>query len=72
MFSKKIVVKIDGMHCSHCAERVKKSLGEIANVKAVKVNLDKKNATVSYKDSIDLDSVKKNIEELEFKYLGVE
>ena len=65
------VIKIEGMHCDNCAKRVKESLEKIEGVKSVKVNLNGKNATIKYKDTINLGLVKSSIEELEFKYLGV-
>ena len=71
MLGKKIIVNIEGMSCSHCAKRVEEGLKKIENVKSVKVNLDKKNATVIYKNEIDVDDIKKSIEELDFKYKGV-
>ena len=72
MFGKKIVVKIDGMSCSHCAKRVEEGLKKIDNVKSVKVDLNNKKATVTYKDSIDTDMIEKTINELEFEFKGIE
>lgn len=72
MIGKKIIVNIDGMSCSHCAKRVEDALKEIDNVKSVKVNLDKKNATITYKNDIDIDIVKDKIDELDFKFIGYE
>ena len=72
MFGKKIVVKIDGMSCSHCAKRVEDGLKKIDNVKTVKVDLNNKKATVTYKDSIDTDMIEKTINELEFEFKGIE
>ena len=72
MFGKKIVVKIDGMSCSHCAKRVEDGLKKIDNVKSVKVDLNNKKATVTYKDSIDTDMIEKTINELEYEFKGIE
>lgn len=72
MFGKKIVVKIDGMSCSHCAKRVEEGLKKIDNVKSVKVDLNNKKATITYKDSIDTDMIEKTINELEFEFKGIE
>lgn len=72
MFGKKIVVKIDGMSCSHCAKRVEEGLKKIDNVKSVKVDLNNKKATVTYKDSIDTDMIEKTINELEYEFKGIE
>lgn len=72
MFHKKIIVKIDGMKCDHCAKRVHDSLTKLEGVKSVKVNLEGKNATISYKDNIDIEQVSATIEEEGFHFIGVE
>lgn len=71
MFNKKIIIKINGMSCSHCAKRVEDALKEIDNIKKVKVNLDDNTAIISYKDEIDLDLVKNKINDLDYEYIGV-
>ena len=71
MLSKKMVVNIEGMHCSHCAKRVEEGLKKIDNIKTVKVNLDKKNATITYKGEINTDDIKKEIENLDFEFKGI-
>ena len=71
MLGKKLIVNIDGMHCSHCAKRVEEGLKNIDNIKSVKVNLDKKNATITYKGEINIDDVKKEIENLDFEFKGI-
>ena len=72
MISKQIIINIDGMKCIHCAKKVEDSLKNIENIKSVKVNLDKNNAIIKYKDTVDIDLIKKNIEELDYKFIGVE
>lgn len=47
-------ILIEGMHCNHCVEAVKKALKEIDGVKNVKVDL-KKNIAV-----VDVENVKDN------------
>ena len=71
MLGKKIKVNIEGMHCSHCAKRVEETLKNIDNIKSVKVNLDKKNATITYKNEINIDDIKKEIENLDFEFKGI-
>ena len=71
MLGKKIIVNIEGMSCSHCAKRVEESLKKIKNVKSVKVNLDKKNSTVTYKSEINIDDIKREIENLDFEFKGI-
>lgn len=72
MFHKKIIVKIDGMKCDHCAKRVHDSLIKLEDVKSVKVNLENKNATISYKNNIDIEQISSVIEEEGFHFVGVE
>ena len=38
-------IKIKGMSCQHCVQAVTKALGEIDGIEAVKVDLDKGEAT---------------------------
>ena len=72
MFHKKIIVKIDGMKCDHCAKRIHDSLIKLEGIKSVKVNLEDKNATISYKDNIDIEHVSAVVEEEGFHFVGVE
>ncbi len=72
MFHKKIIVKIDGMKCDHCAKRVCDSLKKIDNVKSVKVSLEAKNATINYKENVDIKQVSSVIENEGFHFAGVE
>jgi copper chaperone CopZ len=73
MFSKKIktVVSIEGMSCEHCANKVKKELEKIDNVKKVKVDLIKKQATILSEKSLDEKQLKETIESLEYQYCGI-
>ena len=72
MFSKKMIVKIEGMHCEHCKKSVEDGLKRIDNIKGVKVDLNSGLATISYKNTIDINSIKKVIEDLDFNFAGVE
>lgn len=63
------VVKVDGMMCVHCAGRVKEALKKIENVKDVDVNLDKKEVSITYKNSLDFEKVKIVINELGYKFI---
>ncbi len=55
MFGKKIKteIKVEGMHCNHCAGKVETAIKEIDGVKSVKVDLDTK--TVEITSSVELD-----------------
>ncbi len=71
MFHKKIEISVGGMKCEHCAKHVQEALEKIEGIFSVKVDLKKGIATLSYSKEIDLDTVKKVIEQEEFEYLGV-
>ncbi len=68
----KQVVKVEGMHCVHCAAHVKEALEKLDGVKKVDVSLEKKEAVVKSKNGIDEEAAKKLIEEAGFVYCGLE
>ena len=57
----KKTVHIEGMTCEHCVQSVKKALNEIEGVSA-RVDLQKKEAVVSYDREIENDVLKKTVE----------
>lgn len=73
MFSKKIktIVKIEGMSCEHCANKVKDAFLSVNNVKSVKVNLSKKEAIILSSNKLDKDMIKHLIENLDYKLLDI-
>ncbi len=60
------VINVEGMHCEHCAKRVKEVLSKIDNVSKVVVNLSK-HEVIIYGDDIDDKIIKKNIEDLDYQ-----
>ena len=46
-------ILIEGMHCNHCVEAVKKALGEIDGVRHVEVDLKKNIAVVDVENVED-------------------
>lgn len=73
MFSKKIntIVKIEGMSCEHCANKVKNAFMNIDGIKGVKVNLSKKEAIISSGNKLDKDMIKNLIENLDYKLIDI-
>lgn len=73
MFSKtiKTIVKIEGMSCEHCANKVKDTFLSVNNVKSVKVNLSKKEAIISSSEKLDKDIIKNLIENLDYKVIDI-
>lgn len=69
---KKMIVNVDGMSCNNCAKHVKNALEEVEGIKEVSVNLDDKNADVSYEGNIDVESIEKAITEAGYEYKGIE
>ena len=57
-------IKVEGMHCEHCAKRIKNALD---NLGVENVNVDLKNGIVSYdKANCDLAQLIEAIEDLGF------
>lgn len=53
------IIKIEGMMCGHCQANVERSIGAIKGVSEVKVDLEAKQATVTFDPSVaGLDSIK--------------
>lgn len=68
--SKTLFVKVEGMHCQHCAMNVTKALSSLEGVKSVSVDLAKKIATVKYKGELNEADIQKAIEDIGFTYAG--
>ena len=73
MFNKSVkkIIKVEGMSCGHCANKVKGSLLKLQNVKSVSVNLKKQEVTIKSLVSISDDEIKNIIESLDYKFVGV-
>ena len=69
---KKMIVNVDGMSCNNCAKHVKNALEELNQVKEVIVNLDKKNAELSYESEIDEKEIENAITEAGYEFKGIE
>ncbi len=55
MFGKKIrtEIKVEGMHCNHCAGKVEAAIKALDGVKSVKVDLDSKSAEIVSSAELD-------------------
>lgn len=59
-----VIIKVEGMSCSHCENAVKKAVGSLEGVDKVTVSLEAKTVTVDYDASrLSLDSIKQAIED---------
>ncbi|MBQ9298518.1 MAG: heavy-metal-associated domain-containing protein [Clostridia bacterium] len=64
---KELELKVEGMHCGGCENRVKNVLKAIDGVKDVEANHETGVVRITYKQDIDLNLVKEKIENLDFK-----
>ncbi len=63
-------LKIEGMTCGHCVERVKRALYSIEGVIHVDVSLEKGLASVQMEKDIPFDVLKSAVEEWGYRVLG--
>lgn len=67
---KEIELKVTGMHCGGCENRVKNAVGDIKNVKNVSADHEACKVNVEFKKDVDentISQVKEAIERLDFK-----
>jgi len=67
----KKVISINGMSCEHCQARVEKALNAIDGVEA-KVDLKKKNATVTLQSDVDDEVLKNAVKEAGYEPVSIE
>ncbi|MGI6576619.1 MAG: copper chaperone CopZ [Eubacteriales bacterium] len=61
---KKVVLKVDGMSCSHCENAVKNAAESIEGVKSVSIDLAAKTVSIEYDSSTaSLDAIRSAIED---------
>ncbi len=71
MFKKSVTISVDGMSCDHCANKVKNALESINGISKVKVNLNKKEVVIYYKENINIEKIETTINDLGYKFGGV-
>lgn len=54
----KITIKVEGMSCNHCVNRVKKAVAGVSGVKNVEVSLEEKSAVVEFDAPATLEQIK--------------
>lgn len=69
--SMKKVIGIDGMHCAHCQAAAGKALESLDGVRKVKVNLEKKEAVISYDGDVKDEDIKKVISDAGYTVTGI-
>lgn len=72
MFNKKLVIKVNGMNCEHCAKTITNGLKEIKGIKSSKVDLKNKKVTISHNSILNVSEIEDKINSLGYKFIGVE
>lgn len=62
----KEIIKVEGMSCKHCVNSIETSIGELAGVSAVEVNLSNNEVSVEFDNTTTLNQIKETIEEQGF------
>ena len=63
-----IKIKVNGMSCAHCKDRVEKGLAQLSGVKAVRVDL--KAGTAEVEGDVTEDTLRTAIDDLGYAYGG--
>ena len=65
---KKVLLKIEGMHCAGCSNRLEKILNNVDGVESAKVSLEEKSADIKYnEEEVELNTILQGIEDAGFK-----
>jgi len=64
-------VKIKGMSCGHCSDRVEKALNNIDGVEA-KVNLESNSAKLKLSHEVSDETIKKAVDDIGYEVVEVE
>ncbi|MEH7107272.1 MULTISPECIES: copper chaperone CopZ [Bacillaceae] len=60
----RVTLNVNGMSCNHCVKAVEGSVGKLAGVSSVKVNLDAATVDVEYnKEVVSIDVIKETIDD---------
>ncbi|OCS85145.1 copper chaperone CopZ [Caryophanon tenue] len=58
-----VTLNVQGMSCGHCVKAVEDSVGALAGVQTVAVNLADAQVTVAFDEAVTVDTIKETIEE---------
>ena len=65
---KEIKLKIEGMHCAGCSNRLEKILNNVDGIESAKVSLEEKSADIKYnEEEVELNKILQEIEYACFK-----
>ena len=54
-------IKVSGMHCNHCVDKITRFVGEVSGVSEVRVDLESKIVRVDYESPATLEAIKEAI-----------
>lgn len=63
----KTILKVKGMHCEGCENRIKNVLASVENVEEVKADHETKEVEIKSTETLDLNEIKEKIEDLGFE-----
>ncbi|MBR2678897.1 MAG: heavy-metal-associated domain-containing protein [Bacilli bacterium] len=72
MLNKKLIIKVSGLNSKEDVNILKNELNKIKGIKSIKVYLKNKKVILNHVDDINILELKKGIEDLGYKYIGVE
>ena len=65
---KEIKLKIEGMLCAGCSNRLEKILNNVDGIESAKVSLEEKSADIKYnEEEVELNTILQEIEDAGFK-----
>ena len=65
---REIKLKIEGMHCAGCSNRLEKILNNVDGIESAKVSLEEKSADIKYNEGeVELNTILQEIEDAGFK-----
>lgn len=65
---REIKLKIEGMHCAGCSNRLEKILNNVDGVESAKVSLEEKSSDIKYnEEEVELNKILQEIEDAGFK-----
>ncbi|SKC81162.1 heavy-metal-associated domain-containing protein [Maledivibacter halophilus] len=65
------IIKIEGMSCQHCENRVRKSLESLGNVEIIEISAEKDEAKIKVSEKIIIDQVKEAIEDAGYDVIDI-
>lgn len=64
---KEIILKVEGMACEGCENRIKSALSELEGIESIEASHKEKNVKIKSCEDIDINTVKEIIKDLDFE-----